>query len=211
MNINLIIAALRDRATVFAGRVAGAAEFQAILESSAIPATPPAAWVVPLDDSAEPMNETGTILHLTERFGVFVLLDSTADPRGQTARVDVETVRLDLWKTLLGWEPETNTYPIQYEGGEVIKLDRARLFYRYEFSMITLVTDTAAVPISRPAHDQMALADLTSIVIKTDMIDPAADKNTPPVTDPNLGGYHGGYPGPDGRIEHETHITLPTS
>jgi len=50
---------------------------------------------------------------------------------------------------------------------------------------------------------------LQTVGMKVDVIDPAADPNTG--QPPNIqGGYHGGYPGPDGRIEAEATFTNPT-
>lgn len=52
---------------------------------------------------------------------------------------------------------------------------------------------------------------LESLDIRVDVIDPAADPNTGPFgTPPNVeGGYRGGYPGPDGRIEVDARFLNP--
>jgi hypothetical protein len=53
---------------------------------------------------------------------------------------------------------------------------------------------------------------LQTVHMKVDVIDPAADPNTgEPGTPPNVdGGYEGGYPGPDGRIEVDATFVNPT-
>ena len=100
MNIGLIINALRQKSTLLGQRVAGAADLTALLDNSAPAMAMPAAWVMPMDDSAESLSESGAYLALTERFAVIVMLDTTADMRGQAARIDVEIMRLQLWTAL---------------------------------------------------------------------------------------------------------------
>lgn len=53
---------------------------------------------------------------------------------------------------------------------------------------------------------------LETVHLDVDVIDPAADPNTgPPGTPPNVeGGYVGGFPGPDGRIEVDARFVNPT-
>lgn len=50
--------------------------------------------------------------------------------------------------------------------------------------------------------DPVVEDELTTVDIKIDAIDPAADPNT------GNAGYAGGYPGPDGRIEGHTSVTF---
>lgn len=206
MNTSLIIQELRTHAALFAGRVAGAAEFAAALENSA-GYTAPSAWVIPLGDDPEQISSSSTMMDLTERFGVCVMLDAAADARGQAAMNDVDPARNTIWSAILGWQVDESCTPIEYNGGEPVKLDRAHLFYRFDFSFKTEI----GPEFSREYADLQALQDLQSVSVQIDMVDPAADRNTPPVTDPELGGYAGGSPGPDGRIEHQIDITLPTS
>lgn len=202
LDLATIIQAIRQKAPSFAGRVAGAAEFQAAMDTEALQL--PAAWVVPMADEAEILAQNVALIRLTERFAVMVGVSNIADERGQTARGGIAALRTEIWRAILGWQPTADDGPIQYEGGDLLAMDRARMFYRLDFSMAS----EGEIP-SRQADDLAALGDLEEVRIKMDMIDPAADPNTPPVTDPDLGGYPGGYPGPDGRIEHEIHIPLP--
>lgn len=206
MNINLIIAALRQYVPEFANRVSGAADFDAAFKASGS-ATAPCAYVIPMHDQVQGNDNSGLVITLTENFGVYVLLDATADLRGQGAISSVEGMRAALWNALLGWQPEAESGPIHYEGGELVSLDRARLFYRFDFS-----TEGTFIPDCQRLQTLTdALPNFTEMRLNIDIISPAADANTPPVTDPALGGYAGGFPGPDGRIEHEVRIILPTS
>lgn len=194
IDLATIVAALRDKVAAFGGRVSGAAEFEAAFNASGA-AIAPAAWVIPLDDSVENLSQSGTVMTLTETFGVFVMIDASADPRGQTAWNGVTALRLALWGALLGWIPAESVGAIAYEGGELVRLDRARLFYRFDFSAVSSIDDAG----SRQRADLDALEALTQARLKMDIIAPAAD--------PNL---TGGAPGPDGRIEHEARWTIPT-
>lgn len=205
MNLDLVIQALRDRAALFAGRVSGAADFDAAFQASG-GFTAPCAWVIPLDDTVEEESKTSSLMVLNERFGVFVMLDSSADLVGQVASNAVKMARNAIWQAILGLAVDELSEPIGYEGGALVKLDRARLFYRFEFSSDV----TYGAEIGRDYADLVALPDANEMRLRMDMKDPAADPNAPPVTDPALGGYAGGYPGPDGRIEHEINIDLTT-
>lgn len=195
IDLATIIAALRDKVAAFGGRVSGAAEFEAAFDASGA-AIAPAAWVIPLDDSVENLSQSGTVMALTENFGVYVLIDASADPRGQAAWNSVTAMRLALWGALLGWVPAEGCSAFAYEGGELVRLDRARLFYRFEFSVVSTIDDAG----SRQRADLDALPAISSVRLNVDIIEPAAD--------PNL---TGGASGPDNRIEHEARWDIPTT
>ena len=133
MDIDLIIAALKGRCLSFGERVAGAAEYKRLAESSNL--VMPAAYVIPLDDSAgEQQSENSYRQQITDAVAVVVVLSNTADERGQTPLATVRSIRKELWKALLGWKPDVEHGPIQYEGGQLLDLDRARMYYQFEFS-----------------------------------------------------------------------------
>lgn len=184
MNIDLVIQQLRTRCPIFGNRVAGAAQFAAVHESTALAV--PCAFVIPLDDSPEPGISQNSIRQvLEETFEVVVALDNRTDERGQASGTSVHEIRAALWRALLGWQPESRYDGIQYQGANVLSIDRARLFWRFEFS--------AEMEIG-PADgfQPIALGELPAFKgadMKVDIVDPAADPNQQ-------------YPGPDGRIEH---------
>lgn len=140
MQLELIIAQLRALCPSFSGRVAGAAEFKPVQEAAALPV--PCAFVIPLDDRPEPpkaLNAVGQ--EMTDSFGVIVALDNRADEKGQSAFDGVHAVRAEIWRALLGWVPgpvntvnrATDYNGIFYEGGSLLAMDRARLWYQFEF------------------------------------------------------------------------------
>lgn len=133
MKISPIIEALRQRCPTFAGRVAGASEFKPLPETAKMDV--PAAYVIPLDDDPdEQRSQTDYWQTVTDAFAVVVLLANTADERGQRAVDQVDDIRAELWKALLGWQPTPDYNGITYEGGSLLDMDRARLYYQFEFS-----------------------------------------------------------------------------
>ncbi|PZO17632.1 MAG: hypothetical protein DCF26_09395 [Burkholderiales bacterium] len=188
MNIDLIIAQLRTYCPTLAGRVAGAAQFAAVPESTALQV--PCAFVIPLDDSPDPSASQNSVRQpLQDVFEVVVVLDNRPDERGQASGKSVHDIRAELWAALLGWQPEPRYDGIAYEGGNVLSIDRARLFWRFEFSAYMEIEPSDGFQEGALA----ALPHFDGVSLKVDVIDPIAD--------PNLS-----YPGPDGRIEHNVPV-----
>lgn len=181
MDLTPIVAAVRQRCPTFAQRVAGASEYAAALASTSL--ATPYAFVIPLDDNPGPrQSENVQRQSLSDAFAVVVALSNAADERGQASAAAVHAIRAELWSALLGWPPAAEYEGVVYEGGSLQNLDRARLWYQFEFS--------AEMEIG-PDDGWQGLDDLPgleSVHISVDAIDPQAD--------PNLQ-----TPGPDGRIE----------
>jgi len=185
MNLNLVIAQLRNWAPSFGGRFAGAARFKGVDEETAMVA--PCGFVIPLEDSPGPaLAENAVRQDLTDSFAVVVCLDNVEDERGQKPATDLEAIRRELWKALLGWRPTLEYNGIVYEGGSLQKLHRSQLWYQFEFG--------AAMQIGpEDGWEEGALGRLPAfnrMHVNVDAIGPMADNNIK-------------YPGPDGRIEHQ--------
>lgn len=185
MQLEPIISALRVRCPVFSGRIAGAAEFKHLPESAALPV--PCAFVIPLDENpGESRSQNSVRQDLVESFAVIVAVSNVVDEKGQGAISVLHPTRAALWAALLGWQPTTDYTGIVYEGGSLLDIDRARLWYQFEFS--------AAMEIGpEDGWQQTDLENLPhfdGVNIKVDVIDPIADPNVQ-------------SPGPDGRIEFE--------
>ena len=190
MDLTLVIAQLRSYAPSFAGRFAGAAQFKLVSENTALPM--PCGYVVPLEDSPGPAGAQNAVRQsLVDSFAIIVCLDNTLDERGQASAANLHAVRAELWRALLGWRPTLEYDGITYEGGSLQQLDRAQLWYQFEFG--------AAMEIGpSDGWEQGALAALppfATLHTNVDVADPIADRNRK-------------YPGPDGRIEFQTHHTL---
>lgn len=185
MKLSLIIEALRERAKSFGGRVAGAAEFQALDANAKM--TLPAAYVIPTGDTAGPQeSQTDYYQVINEGFAVVVVLDNRRDLRGQMAAFDaVDTIRREIFLALLGWEPDDDTHAISYDGGQVVDMNRAALYYQFDFVAERELTDED----TRHGVDIDSLEPLKTVVIDVNYIDPGD--------------------GPDETVEHHIEISLP--
>jgi NTP pyrophosphatase (non-canonical NTP hydrolase) len=192
MNLNTIIQALRQRCPSFANRVAGAAEFKRLPENSTLPV--PAAFVIPLDDEVDNnRSANGYRQNIRDVFAVVVMLSNTADERGQAAGTAVHDIRRELWRALLGWEPAEDYDGIEYEGGNLLGMDRARLFYQFEFAVdFEIGADEVGTPETWQTLELAALGTFNEVKVDVDFIDPAIT-----------------LPGPDGRIDASFVVEVP--
>ncbi|WP_211109374.1 phage tail terminator protein [Azospirillum tabaci] len=192
MKLSPIIQRLRARCPAFANRVAGAADFKPIPEASNL--TVPAAYVLPLEDSAEAVKGQNEYEQdIRDAFAVVVVVSNRSDERGQAAADELDDLRAALWRALLGWCPTDRHGWIEYEGGRVIHMDRARLYYQFDFGADLGIS----ADMTGQGADLDALPALEGVHTTVDAIDP---------TDPNLAS-----PGPDGRPEAEGDFTIPTT
>lgn len=190
MNFNVVIAQLRARAPIFGQRVAGSASFKVLPEAANLKT--PAAYVMPLDEQpGDQQSATGYQQAVKEEFAVVVVLDNAVDERGQVAAASLHAVRLALFKALLGFQVAADHDVIAFEGGQLLHLDRARLYYQFEFSSeYAISTEDTWIP-DRNAE----LPDFEGLDITVDTIDPF---------DPNLAPI-----GPDGTAEARLQIIFP--
>lgn len=197
MNLTLVVQALRARCPSFAQRIAGAAQFKVLPEAAQLAV--PAGFVVPLDDTVEPNQSlNGYRQPVQDSFAVIVALPNTVDERGQASAASVHSLRLELFKALLGWQPEADYDGIVYEGGQLLAMDRARLWYQFEFSAgFEIGADDIGNVETWQAQELAALPMLEEVKFTLDAYDPA---------DPNVAPH-----GSDGRPEAEAVVTIPTT
>lgn len=157
MNISLVISQIRQIAAVFNGNVAGAAEYASGVEDQVwLPM--PAAYVIPLEEEAsENQSMNGLWQISTESVGIIVLLDNTADRRGQAPVATLDQVKASLFTAILNWRPDSSadnatqpagnpeqdheTRGFRLERGGIIAFDRARLRYQWDFALDVTFTD----------------------------------------------------------------------
>jgi len=182
MQLELIIAALKQRCNVFTNRVAGAARFKILPEASALDV--PCAFVLPLDDNPGESRAINSVRqNLTDSFAVVVALSNTLDEKGQAAAGSVNALRTVLWSALLGWRPTDSYNGIVYQGGSLLSLDRARIWYQFEFA-----ADMEITPADGWQDTELAgLPHFDAVDMDLDWLEPF---------DPNLAAT-----GPDGRID----------
>ena len=150
MNIENVVAQVKTYVPAFGGRVSGAADFASGLETVVNMALP-AAFVLALEDDATE-NDTwpGLQQAVTERIGVVIQFDNTtgsdADARTGFAGIDqVYPMRAAVFSALLSWLPPDQVgraaRGLAYGGGRMLTFDRARLFWQFEFTLETTITD----------------------------------------------------------------------
>lgn len=182
MELEPVIEALRERLPIFGSRVGGAVQFKALGEKSALQI--PCAYVIPLDDNASERKAGNTARQeITDGFAVVVVMSNKPDEKGQGSALNAHNMRTLLWAALLGWCPSEEYDPIVYEGGQLMKLDRAEMWFQYEFSATTQITDADGWRNT----ELNGLPHFDGLDVQVDAIEPF---------DPNLGAT-----GPDGRIE----------
>ena len=184
MQLELIIAALRARTVAtFASRIAGAAQFKTLPETAQL--VVPCAYVIPMDDTPGESRSANVVRQpLTDSFSVVVAVSNVPDEKGQGGAASIHSIRAALWAALLGWQPTEDYEGVVYEGGSLLSLDRARLWYQFDFSADTEISPT-------DGYQQTALDSLPPFeggTIRVDAIDPS---------DPNIVQT----PAPDGRNE----------
>lgn len=195
--LSVLIAQVRSFCPSLAGRVAGAAAFkEAITLAESANMMVPAGYVVPLDDEAEAISQNGSRHRLTDHFGVVVAISNRPDERGQQAATDAYGLRRELWRALIGFRPGADYDGIHYTGKTLLKMDRSRVWVQFEFSVYHEIGQGDTWQ-DLYQDDPDIFPNLETIHFGIDDIDPAADRNLQ-------------YPGPDGRIEFQFDINLPT-
>lgn len=181
-----IITALRQRCPQFAGRVAGAAEFDQVRENTSLPR--PCAYVLP--ESDKPRSATlsgGYRQEVTSAVSIVLAVDAAADRRAETAALAVLPLRDAVLAALAGWEPPGHG-PLEYTGGELISVTSATLWWRMTLAADWVLTGDPSVQETWTGQVLATLPQFSAIHYGVDAIDPA-DLNTAP------------QGGPDGRLE----------
>ena len=133
------ISQLRANAPVFAGRVAGAAEFVRGLRDYSTSLALPAAYVLPGVQDVADANETWGGLQQLVHYGVGVAveLDAQTDRREQAPAMDLDAVRDQVFASVLNYRIDDCHVArgAYYAGAHGLDRDRARLFYQFNFTV----------------------------------------------------------------------------
>jgi hypothetical protein len=204
--MGIFIAQLRLCAPIFGGRVAGAAEFYAGLKNYNTSLALPAAYVLPLGQEAEANTILGggfqQIVH--KSIGVAVELDAQTDRRGQAPTMNFEEIELQLFASVLNlFIPGCRmSKGIWFQGARYLDLDRARLFYQWEFCADLMITDIDGVqPLSVPLehvevdiHNAPGAVGVPGSIPAAVVVVPTGEPPYPPPT-------NGPWPDPDTSTE----------
>ncbi len=148
MLIGPIALKLRTAETRFENRIFGAAELALALEYTL---KVESAFVVQLAETASANTQDNAILQLiTERFAVIVALDNGSSDKGKTGLIAYDklfSARAEIFKAILGWQIPGAESLVEYAGGRVAGLNRAYLWYQFEFSVKTRIDDDDGVDV----------------------------------------------------------------
>ena len=151
MLLSPIILKLRSAETEFGNYFGGSADLANAMTYSL---TREAAWVVQTSEvAAQNTLDFGISQKINERFTVVVALKNDSSDRDKTGLIAfdrLQGIRTQIFSAILGWQiPEINGVQpeglIEYVRGELIEINRAWLWYQFEFSVDTRITDDDGV------------------------------------------------------------------
>ena len=185
------IAQLRASAPIFGGRVAGAAEFYKGLRDYNTSLALPAAFVVPLGQEAEPSQVWNGLIQIVHKLvGVIVELDAQTDRRGQAPTMQFEEIEAQIFASVLNLDVGEcrMVRGSTFHGARYLDLDRARLFYQWEFNLDWQITDTdgvqpVSVPIQQIEVDVFNAPAVPGDIPAAVIVLPTGDPPYPPPTD----------------------------
>jgi hypothetical protein len=162
MRLLPVVYKLRQADTVFVNRIAGAAEL-ALTMSETHSLVEEAAFVIQLNETTNANTyQTSINQTLIERFAVVVALKNDQNQKevlGLEAFDRLHAIRAQIFKAILGWTMEnTLEAPISYSTGRLLDIDRAFIWYQFEFITATRITDEDGVD-----NNESALPYLTTL------------------------------------------------
>ena len=146
MQIGPIALKLRLQETMFGNNIFGSAELAQALEYTL---KQDCAFVVQLGEAVSGNAYDGSINQkITEKFGIIVALDNGTSERGKTGLIAYDKLyeaRAQIFKAILGWQMTGAESIIEYAGGKIAGINRAYLWYQFEFSVMTRIDDDDGV------------------------------------------------------------------
>lgn len=119
--------------TLFA-HIGNLADFAAL---SDVPRSVPAAYVIPLGETAEPLDLVGVSAQThTATLGVVFIVRHAGDATGSKATLALQTLRNAVHNALVGWVPSVNEDALQFASGTLIELmDGGAVAWRDDFTI----------------------------------------------------------------------------
>lgn len=153
MKIGPIVLALRAATTRFGNNIAGAVELGMVLDGGTL--NHETAFVVPVADKPDPNKESSGINQkVIEGFVVIVALatDTNKKDKLSIATYDnVHDVRTELFSAILGMQLNNQESIISYAGGSLVDINRAYLWYQFEFAVNYRLDDDDGVDVGADA------------------------------------------------------------
>ncbi|QBY46976.1 phage tail terminator protein [Arsenophonus nasoniae] len=163
MKLSIIIKALRDFCPTFERRVYGLGQYANLPDIGRLDL--PAAYVLPAEDEVgEQRSQNDYRQRLKENFYVAVVVENK-DYIGQPEFDEFHHVRSEVWKALLGWQPEPYYGGITYAGFEEANSTLEECHYLLKFSVETEISPED----TRQAIELSKLPPLNTIKIKSEL------------------------------------------
>jgi len=144
MKCGKIALKIRYDKTRFGSFVAGATELELAMQGTLMVES---AFVVPLGESASPNQEDSSINQkLVERFGIVVAIKADITQKDKPNILAYDTLydcRSEIFKAILGWQPQEAESIISYRGGSLLGIDGAWLWYQFEFEYTSRIQTQA--------------------------------------------------------------------
>lgn len=138
MKVDTTIKAIRDLCPCFENRVFGAVELGQLQLNSVNPTNIPAAYVISAreDPQEDQCTANSYYQEIIATIDVIVLVNNTADNRGQNSANTIEEIKSSLFKALLSWSPidDDNQAIYTYAGCSLRNLTPAVVAYDIEFN-----------------------------------------------------------------------------
>ena len=154
MQIGPVALKIRLAETRFGNNVFGAAELAMALEYTL---KQDCAFVVQVSETATNNNLDGGISQvISEKFAVMVALNNGESEKGKTGVIAFDKLaeaRAQIFKAILGWQITGAESLVEYAGGKVAGINRAYLWYQFEFTVDTRIDDDDGVGIGVDTED----------------------------------------------------------
>lgn len=95
---------------------------------------PPAQWVMPLAEQAQPGRGMPIRQRVTARIAVVTCVRNFRDAHGRAGLKELQPVRDGTIAGLLGWHPDPEGGPVTYAGGKLVDLRDRVIWWRDEFN-----------------------------------------------------------------------------
>jgi len=143
-----LVLKIRLAETRFENRIGGAAELALAMTYTL---QKEMAFVVQMAETAgQNKYDSGINQLITERFAVIVAINNASsdkDKLGLTAYDSLYEIRAEIFKAILGWQMNGAESLVSYAGGRVVRVDRAYLWYQFEFLVDTRISDDDGIDV----------------------------------------------------------------
>lgn len=143
MTIDPLIVHMKTIITPLSNRIAGGVSFKRYLEDEPRLILPAVYVEYNGEDGEDVFPDKQEYEQLTaEKFNCYLVLDNTADPRGQAAQNMVEGFRTALFAAILNYQYLPQQHPIEFSRSAPHYMDHGRYAHVFEFKLKRRLNDT---------------------------------------------------------------------